>query len=153
MPHHFVFRSEWHIHAAADEVYATLADVESYPSWWHQVRTARWVDDSSGEITCRSLLPYDLTFVVVRDREDPVDRVLRGTLTGDLNGTSQWTITATPDGALAVFDEDVTLGRGLLRAAGVVARPALTFNHGRMMRAGEAGLRKLLERRDGMIAG
>jgi hypothetical protein len=28
----------------------------------------------------------------------------------------------------------------------VVARPALTFNHGLMMRAGEAGLRRHLER-------
>jgi hypothetical protein len=90
-----------------------------------------------------------LTFVVAREREDPVDRVLRGTLTGDLNGTSQWTISAAGDGALAVFDEDVTVGRGLLRAAGVVARPALAFNHGLMMRAGEAGLRKHLERAAG----
>jgi hypothetical protein len=34
----------------------------------------------------------------------------------------------------------------MLRAAAVVARPALTFNHGLMMRSGEAGLRRLLER-------
>jgi len=145
VPRHYVFRSEWRIRASADAVYAVLVDVETYPSWWRQVRSARWIDDGSGEITCRSLLPYDLTFVVARDLEDPVERVLRGTLTGDLNGTSQWTVTADGDGALAVFDEDVTVGRGLLRAAGVVARPALTFNHGLMMRAGEAGLRKHLE--------
>jgi hypothetical protein len=145
VPHHYVFRSEWRIHASADAVYAALDDVASYPSWWRQVRSARWIDDGSGEITCRSLLPYDLTFVVARDREDPVERVLRGTLTGDLNGTSQWTITPDGDGSLAVFDENVTVGRGLLRAAGVVARPALTFNHGLMMRSGEAGLRKHLE--------
>jgi hypothetical protein len=111
------------------------------------VRTARWIDDSSGEITCRSLLPYDLTFVVARDREDPAERVLRGTLSGDLNGTSQWTITPDGDVVLAVFDEEVTVGRGLLRAAGIVARPALSFNHGLMMRAGEAGLRRHLEKR------
>lgn len=146
MPRRYVFRSEWRINASADAVYAALDDVAGYPSWWRQVRSARWIDDHSGEITCRSLLPYDLTFVVAREREDPVERVLRGTLTGDLNGTSQWTITAQGDGAIAVFDEDVSVGRGLLRAAGVVARPALTFNHGLMMRAGEAGLRKYLER-------
>jgi hypothetical protein len=117
--------------------------------WWRQVRSARWIDDRSGEITCRSLLPYDLTFVVARELEDPVDRVLRGTLTGDLNGTSQWTITANGDGAVAVFDENVTVGRGMLRAVGLVARPALTFNHGLMMRSGEAGLRKHLEQAAG----
>lgn len=146
MPHRYRFRSEWRVRAGADAVYAALADVESYPSWWRQVRRARWLDDRSGEITCRSLLPYDLTFVIARDREDPVERVLRGTLTGDLNGSSQWTITADGDAAVAVFDEDVTVGRRMLRAAGVVARPALTFNHGLMMRSGEAGLRAHLER-------
>jgi uncharacterized protein YndB with AHSA1/START domain len=146
VPHHYRFRSEWRIGAGPDEVYAALADVESYPSWWRQVRAARWIDDRSGEITCRSLLPYDLTFVVARDREDPVERVLRGQLTGDLNGTSQWTISAEGDSSVAVFEEDVTVGRAMLRAASVVARPALTFNHGLMMRAGEAGLRRHLER-------
>lgn len=146
MPHRYLFRSEWHIRAGADAVYAALADVAEYPTWWRQVRRARWIDDRSGEITCRSMLPYDLTFVVARDREDPVERVLRGTLSGDLNGTSEWTVTPDGDGTLAVFDEDVTVGRGMLRAAGVVARPALSFNHGLMMRAGEAGLRKHLER-------
>jgi len=145
VPHHYVFRSEWRLKAPADEVYATLADVESYPKWWRQVRAARWLDDRSGELTCRSLLPYDLTFVIERDIEDPVARVLRGQLTGDLNGTSQWTISGDGDEALAVFDEDVTVGRGMLRAAGLVARPALTFNHGLMMRSGEAGLRRHLE--------
>jgi hypothetical protein len=149
VPHRYVFRSEWHIRAGADAVYAALDDVATYPLWWRQVRSARWIDDRSGEITCRSLLPYDLTFVVARELEDPVDRVLRGTLTGDLNGTSQWTITANGDGAVAVFDENVTVGRGMLRAVGLVARPALTFNHGLMMRSGEAGLRKHLEQAAG----
>jgi hypothetical protein len=145
VPHHYVFRSEWRIDAPADEVYATLADVESYPTWWRQVRAARWLDDRSGELTCRSLLPYDLTFVIERVLEDPLARVLRGNLTGDLVGTSQWTVTPAEMGTVAVFDEDVTVGRRMIRAAGVIARPALTFNHGLMMRSGEAGLRKLLQ--------
>jgi hypothetical protein len=126
-------------------VYATLADVAGYPNWWRQVRSARWLSERSGELTCRSLLPYDLTFVIERDLEDPAGRVLRGRLTGDLNGTSQWTVTPDDAGTRAVFDEDVTVGRAMLRAAGIVARPALAFNHGLMMRSGEAGLRKLLE--------
>jgi hypothetical protein len=146
VPQHYVFRSEWRIDAGPDDVYAALADVAGYPDWWRQVRSARWIDERSGEVTCRSLLPYDLTFVIERVVEDPDARVLRGHLTGDLNGTSQWTVSADRGGSLAVFDEDVTVGRRMLRAAGLVARPALTFNHGLMMRSGEAGLRKLLQR-------
>jgi uncharacterized protein YndB with AHSA1/START domain len=137
----FVFRSTWALPAPPDEVYAVLAAVEDYPQWWPQVRRARRLDETSGELTCRSLLPYDLVFVMHQELEDPDGLVLRARMTGDLNGTSQWTITADGDGSRAVFDEDVSVGSGLLRAAGRLFRPALKFNHDLMMRAGEKGLR------------
>jgi len=40
-------------------------DVASYPIWWPQVPSARQLDDTSGELRCRSMLPYDLVFVVL----------------------------------------------------------------------------------------
>lgn len=137
----YVFRSEWKLAAAPERVYDVLADVETYPSWWPQVRAARRIDDVSGELTCRSLLPHDLSFTMHRDVEDPLERVLRATMTGDLTGTSQWTITAAGEGTVAVFEEDVEVGTGLLRAAGRLFRPALRANHDHMMRSGEKGLR------------
>jgi hypothetical protein len=142
--HRYVFRSTWRLPAPPEVVYTTLAEVETYPSWWPQVRGGRRIDETSGEIICRSLLPYDLTFVITRVVEDPVKRVLRAHLKGDLNGTSQWSIGRHASGAVAVFDEDVTVGNGLLRAAGLAARPALRFNHDLMMRSGEKGLRRWL---------
>lgn len=142
----YVFRSEWHLAAAPERVYELLADVETYPQWWPQVRHARRIDDGSGELTCRSLLPYDVTFVMHRVVEDPVGRVLRAELAGDLNGTSQWTIGAAGEATVAVFDEDVSVGSGTLRAASRFLRPALRFNHDLMMRSGERGLREFLRR-------
>lgn len=142
----YVFRSEWRVPAPPARVYAVLADVEGYPAWWPQVRGARRLDDTSGELTCRSLLPYDLVFVIRREFEDPAAGILRARLDGDLCGTSQWRITADGAGSLAVFDEDVTVGSGLLRAAGRIVRPALRFNHDLMMRAGERGLQESLRR-------
>jgi uncharacterized protein YndB with AHSA1/START domain len=142
--HRYVFRSEWRFDAGADLVYAALADVEKYPEWWPQVRAARWLDERSGELTCRSLLPYDLTFVVEREIEDPVERVLRARMHGDLTGSSQWTVSVEGDTALAVFEEDVTVSKGMIRAAGRLGRPVLRFNHGLMMRSGHAGLRRAL---------
>jgi Polyketide cyclase / dehydrase and lipid transport len=144
----YVFRSAWRLQADPDAVYAALVDVASYPLWWHQVRSARWLDDKSGEIRCRSLLPYDLVFVVRREIEDPVTRVLKAQIDGDLAGTSQWTVTADGCGALAVFDEDVVVRKSLVRVAGRLARPALRFNHDLMMRSGERGLRDHLLARE-----
>jgi len=140
----YVFRSEWRLAAPPAAVYDVLADVESYPEWWPQVRRARRLDDVSGELTCRSLLPYDLVFVMHRELEDPAGRVLRARLSGDLNGASQWTVTPDGAGSRAVFDEEVTVGSGTLRTAGRVLRPVLRFNHDLMMRAGERGLRHYL---------
>lgn len=141
----FVFRSQWRLPAPPLEVYGVLADVETYPQWWPQVRKARRIDEVSGELTCRSLLPYDLVFRMRQEVRDPDELVLRAHMEGDLNGTTQWTIT--PDGddaSFAVFDENVSVGSGLLHAAGRLFRPALKFNHDLMMRAGEKGLRRHL---------
>ncbi len=140
----YVFRSQWRIDADPDEVYATLQDVESYPSWWPQVVGARWLDDDSGEVRCRSLLPYELSFVIHREVEDSETRLLRARLDGDLAGFSQWTVTERDGASVAVFDEEVDVRKRLVRAAGRLARPALRFNHDLMMRAGEKGLRRRL---------
>jgi carbon monoxide dehydrogenase subunit G len=138
---HYVFRTHWRLPAPPDRVYAALADVESYPQWWPQVRSTRRIDDVSGEVTCRSLLPYDLTFLMHRDVEDAAAMTLRAHMEGDLAGTSQWTVMGDGPGAVAIFDEDVDVGIGLLRAAGRLFRPALRLNHHHMMRSGEKGLR------------
>ncbi|PZS30177.1 MAG: polyketide cyclase [Pseudonocardiales bacterium] len=144
---HYVFRSTWRIDADPDQVYAALADVASYPSWWPQVHAATQLDEVSGELRCRSMLPYDLVFVIRSDVEDREHRILSATLDGDLTGTSQWQITSNGAGSVAVFDEDVVVRKSLIRLAGVMARPALRYNHDRMMRAGERGLRQHLSRR------
>jgi hypothetical protein len=142
----YTFRSEWHVAAEPDAVYRALSDVAAYPTWWSQVVAAQWLDDTSGEIRCRSLLPYELVFVAHRVIEDPLQRILRANLHGDLSGTSQWTVHANGSRTVAVFDEEVDVKKRFARAAGFLIRPALKFNHDLMMRSGEKGLRRLLER-------
>lgn len=140
----YVFRTEWRLPGPADRAYDVLADVAAYPSWWPQVRRARRIDEASGELTCRSLLPYDVVFVMHRDVEDPAGGILRARMTGDLTGTTQWTVTADDGGCRAVFDEEVEIDARMLRAAGRLFRPVLRLNHEVMMRAGEKGLRARL---------
>jgi polyketide cyclase/dehydrase/lipid transport protein len=140
--HRYVFHTEWLLARAPDEIYVALRDVARYPRWWPQVRGVRRLSETSGELRCRSLLPYELVFVISREIEDPHARVLSARQTGDLDGTSRWTVR---DDGIAVFDEDVVVRKPLVRVARRLARAALRFNHDLMMRDGERGLRRHLE--------
>jgi len=139
--HRYSFRSSWVVPADPDAVYRALREVSDYPQWWPQVRDAVRVDDGIFDMVVRSALPYDLRFRSTRSREDPETRVLEAGMTGDLDGFSRWTVTATADGATAVFEEEVVARKLLLRRLALVARPGFVANHAVMMRAGRVGLR------------
>ena len=140
----YAFRSVWRVTADKADVFRVLSDLSSYPAWWPEVRRAVKVDEASFELRCRSWLPYDLVFASTQERRDPVDGVLQARLRGDLEGFSRWTVTADGSVATAVFDEEVTANKALLRRLAPVARPAFQANHWLMMRHGEAGLRVYL---------
>ncbi len=139
-PHFYRFRTSWQLHSSPLDVYGALEDIQNYPSWWPEVRSVRQIDDESGEVLCRSLLPYDLRFVIRQSRRDSVANVLEASMTGDLEGFSRWTITETPSGSNAVFEEEVVANKELLRRLAVVGRPAFRINHTLMMRHGNRGL-------------
>lgn len=136
----YTFRSTWEIRASKQDVFDILSELGSYPSWWPEIRRAERVGQSSFELTCRSLLPYDLLFRSTQSRRDPVEGVLEADLTGDLQGFSRWTITPADAGCSAVFDEEVDAGKPLLRRLALIARPAFKANHSLMMSHGQAGL-------------
>jgi len=138
------FRSVWRVGASAPDAFSVLSCVEDYVDWWPEVREVRRLSDESFELRCRSVLPYDLVFVSTQARVDPTARVLRATLTGDLNGYSRWTIYPETEGSLLIFDEEVTLGKESLRRIAPIARPAFRANHKIMMSSGERGLRTYL---------
>jgi len=137
------FRSTWRLAAPPEAVWDALEDVPGYVRWWPDVRLVEIVELAAVSVTCRSVLPYSLTFVSRPARRDAAAGVLEARLSGDLDGWSRWTVSS--DG-VAVFEQSVTLGRPLLRVLSPVARPAFRANHWAMMRRGERGLRQWLSR-------
>lgn len=109
--------------------------------WWPEVKQVDFVDRAGYRVRCRSLLPYDLSFVIHEPHVDPASGVLAARLAGDLEGYSRWTVTGTSEGSDVVFDEEVVTTKPLLKRLSRVLRPALHANHALMMRHGEAGLR------------
>ncbi|MEU6224400.1 SRPBCC family protein [Streptomyces sp. NPDC047042] len=137
---HYRFRTSWTLTAPPDLVYAALEQAEDYPRWWPQVREVDRVDDTSGIVRIRSLLPYDLIFTAREVRRDPAAGVLEIAMSGDPDGWARWTLTAAGSGTLADYDQEVDVTKPLLRRLAVPGRPFFRANHALMMRAGRRGL-------------
>ncbi|MBC2906015.1 SRPBCC family protein [Streptomyces cupreus] len=142
---HYRFRSLWALPAPPAVVYDALERVEDYPRWWPQVREVNRIDDVSGVIRVRSLLPYGMTFTARAVRRDPVAGVLEISLSGDMEGWARWTLTPDGTGCLARYDQVVDVRKPLLRMLAVPGRPVFRANHWLMMRAGRRGLAAQLE--------
>lgn len=134
----YSFAASWVTPAGVDDVAATVADLEHYPEWWPQVRAVAKLGPNTARVLCRSALPYTLDLVLdAVSREAPV---LEVTITGDLEGWVRWTLTPADGGTRTDFAQEVTV-TGALALASRVARPVLAWNHHRMMRGCERGLR------------
>lgn len=142
---HYRFRTRWALHASPATVYAVLEQAEDYPRWWPAVREVNRLDDTTGVIRIRAVLPYDLTFTAREVRRDPAAGVLEIAMTGDLEGWARWTITGDGAGSLARYDQVVVVNKPLLRRFAVPGRPVFRANHWLMMRAGRRGLAAYLE--------
>ncbi|MFE7172849.1 SRPBCC family protein [Streptomyces sp. NPDC057616] len=142
---HYRFRSLWSLPVAPATVYEALEQAEEYPRWWPQVREVTRLDDTTGIIRIRSLLPYDLRFTARETRRDPHAGVLEIAMTGDVEGWARWTVTAADAGTLARYEQAVDVHKPLLRRFAVPGRPLFRANHGLMMRAGRRGLAAHLE--------
>ncbi|MFF5158691.1 SRPBCC family protein [Streptomyces sp. NPDC000348] len=143
---HYRFRSLWTLSAPAPVVHRVLERIEDYPLWWPQVRDVTRLDDTSGVVTIRSLLPYDLTSTLREGRRDPETGILEVGLSGDIDGWARWTVTRLgPHGCLAHYEQEVHVRKPLLRLLAVPGRPVLRANHALMMRAGRRGLAAHLE--------
>ncbi|MCT9145407.1 SRPBCC family protein [Streptomyces violarus] len=142
---HYRFRSLWPLTAPPATVYEALERAEDYPRWWRQVRQVTRLDETTGIIRIRSVLPYDMTFTAREVRRDPTAGVLETALSGDIEGWARWTVTPLGPGSLARYDQVVSVTKPLLRRLAVPGRPVFRANHTLMMRSGRRGLVRHLE--------
>ncbi|GGS68328.1 SRPBCC family protein [Streptomyces violaceus] len=142
---HYRFRSLWPLAAPPATVYEALERAEDYPRWWRQVRQVTRLDETTGVIRIRSVLPYDMTFTAREVRRDLAAGVLETALSGDIEDWARWTVTPLGPGSLARYDQVVSVTKPLLRRLAVPGRPVFRANHTLMMRSGRRGLVRHLE--------
>ncbi|MFJ9707492.1 SRPBCC family protein [Streptomyces sp. NPDC101234] len=142
---HYRFLSRWPLPFGTTAVFQALERVEGYPDWWPQVRSVTRLNDTTGVITIRSVLPYDMTFTARETRREPEAGVLEIEMSGDIRGWARWTVTADGAGTLARYEQVVEVEKPLLRRLAVPGRPFFRLNHLLMMRSGRRGLLRHLQ--------
>lgn len=139
------FRSLWSVRAASARVFDALVDLNSYPTWWPDIRAVEQIDDDTAEVICRSVLPYALTFRLHRAVEDSRHGRMRVDMTGDLEGYVQGEVAEhETEGAVLAISQQVVVTKPLLRTLAPVARPLFRANHALMMWRGQRGFRAYL---------
>ena len=137
----FAFRDSWEIDAPPARVHAVLVDLEHYPAWWPQVVAVASLGPDDARVLCRSVLPYTLDLVLHAVSRAPGR--LEVAVSGHLDGSVRFALTAVPAGTRLDFEQEVRV-RGWLGASANLARPVLRWNHDRMMHGCRRGLRKRL---------
>jgi hypothetical protein len=138
------FRDVWSVAAATARVFDALVDLVNWPRWWPDVRSVHQLDDDTAELTCRAVLPYDLTFRLHRAEQDERAGRLRVDMTGDLEGYCEGVVGHHVTGSQLAIDQRVVVNKPLLRTFAPVARPLFQANHALMMWRGQRGLRGYL---------
>ncbi len=145
-PRRYRFSASHTVQAPRDRVHAVLVDLEYYCDWWMQVRGVAKIDDDTALVVCRSVLPYDLELVLTAVSRE-VD-LLEVRIEGPIRGYARYHLVEASPGVTSLrFEQEVCAESRLMVLASYVARPLLVWNHHRMMRGSEQGLRALLESR------
>lgn len=138
----YVFTHTTEVAADPARVHAFLLDLERYVDWWPQVRAVASLGPEDALVVCRSVLPYDLELHLHAASRDP--ELLEVAIDGPIRGFARWRLLPVDiggeNGTRLEFEQRVHAVRRLFVLASYVAKPALEWNHHRMMRGAERGL-------------
>lgn len=141
----YVLRSTWTVPGVtAEGLWRVLWDVETWPTWWPHLRSARLVRDVPGvgrrtALEYRAptgyLLPLGLEVVTI----SPPDMVA-ARIVGALAGRGRWVLRPVDGGVVTDITIDVEPRKPWMRLLSPVAAPLFRAAHARVMADGERGL-------------
>jgi len=140
--YHFV--TNWFFKATKERVWQETANMESYPSWWKDLRKAevrgpepRLQLGSIVDCEVRGALPYSLRFTVEVTTYQPPDLMVIKS-SGDLVGEGRWILESRDDGTASTFYWDVGTTNRVLNLLGKLPflRKMLEKNHDDVMAKG-----------------
>ena len=146
------FLTTWRLAAPLEPVWEAIYHSECWPEWWpgllSVVELEKGDDDGIGNLrrySWKGVLPYRLVFDI---RTTQIDRpfLLGGTASGDLTGTGVWRFSEQNGIVVVTYEWRVATQKGWMNLLAPLARPLFRWNHDQVMRRGEAGLARYIER-------
>jgi uncharacterized protein YndB with AHSA1/START domain len=149
MPPAYRFLDRWVVDAPIERVYDAIGDTLGYERWWTDFVIR--AEGDAGEprpgkrnsLLVKAYLPYKVRFgLEVLEAERP--RRILSRLSGDFDGTGEWTLKETAEGTEALLDWRPSVNHALIRYLTPVLRPLFRSNHVWAMKHGERQLREYL---------
>jgi len=146
--YHFV--STWQIQAPVEQVWEEIYHAERWPTWWKYVVRVDELEPGAADgvgkrlrLVFRTRLPYTLGFDVNVTKVQPPSE-LDAQAVGELEGTGRWRLSSSDGGTLVRYTWDIRTTRWWMNLLAPVARPAFSWNHDELMRAGGESLARRL---------
>lgn len=150
MNRHYTFVTTWHIKAPLEAVWEKILHFEK-TNWWPGVRATLitrgdkdWIG-AAVDSTWRSWLPYTLALKLTVTEATP-GKHLQVRSEGDLQGTGSWQFSEANNSVTAVYTWSVSTRKKWMNFLAPIASPIFANAHHVLMKRGEKGLQKLLEK-------
>jgi hypothetical protein len=147
----YEFVTRWSFRAPIEKVWSRIADAERWPTWWRYVSKVEVLEpgDENGvgrvlRMTWKTRLFYSLSFDI-RSIDVGPPNYMEGVATGELEGQGIWRLRQVDDVTDVRYDWHVKTTKAWMNFFAPIARPFFEWNHSGVMKAGEEGLRRLVE--------
>lgn len=146
----FSLTSTWRLSAPIDRVWEAIRSSGEWPHWWRHMESVSTLVPGNADgvgvmrrFVMRSSMGYRVRFdsrITLLQAPHAIDVEV----SGDLTGTGRWRLFRTGDMTLVRYQWDVMPAKPWMRRLAPYARSLFEWNHARIMRSGEAGLRHWL---------
>jgi hypothetical protein len=136
----------WRFDAPIDTVWGAVLHAEAWPSWWAGIERVVTLEDGDADglgarrrFTCKSVLPYRLTFVTRVTRVERL-RLLEGSVEGDLEGVGCCHFGRNDGLTIVHYNWRVRTTRPWMNLLSPLTKPLFRWNHDAIVHAGGVGL-------------
>jgi len=131
-------------------VWDAILHVEAWPNWWRGIERVVTLEQGDADgvgwrrrCTCKSVLPYRLTFITRVTRVEPL-RLVELRVDGELEGNGCCRLARNSGLTVVRYDWHVRTTQWWMNLLAPMARPIFRWNHDAIMHAGGAGLQRHL---------